>query len=97
MQIQVNYEEVKQQGQYLNNQANQYDELIQSIYSRMHEIQSVWQGKDAQMFIEKAEAFHPQLQKMAQVIESYAMTLMKSADLYETIEQDRMAMASQLA
>ena len=97
MQIQVNYEEVYQQGQYLNTQASRYNELIVKIYSRMHEIQDVWSGKDSMMFIEKAEAFHPQLQQMVQVLESYASVLMKSASMYETIEQDRIMQASQLA
>lgn len=97
MQIKVNYEEVYQGSLTLKQKATQYDEVIQRIYMRMHELQGVWQGSDNQVFIDKLEQFKPQLNRMTQIIEQYANYLQKSANTYQSIQQDRIMKARNLA
>lgn len=89
--------EVSSTGVYLKNKANTYDQTIQKIYARMHEMQAIWQGKDNQAFIRQMEGFQPQLKKMTQVIEQYAAYLQHSASQYEQLQQERASAASHLA
>lgn len=97
MQIRVDYEQVHQSASMIKQKAAQYDETIQKIYSRMHQMQSVWQGSDNQAFIDKLEQFKPQLNRMTEIIEQYALYLQKSADNYQALLQDRIMKAKNLA
>lgn len=97
MQLKVNYEEVYQGAIALKQKAIQYDETIQKIYTRMYEMQSVWQGSDNQAFINKLEHFKPQLKRMTQIIEEYSQYLNASAKNYQSLQQDRIAKARTLA
>lgn len=96
MQIKVNYDEVYQGSLNIKQKAMQYDDIIQSIYARMHEMQSVWQGSDNQAFIQQLENFKPQLKRMTQIMEEYANYLAKSANSYKEIQNDRIAKARSL-
>ena len=97
MQIRVDYEQVHQSASMIKQKAAQYDETIQKIYSRMYQMQSVWQGSDNQAFIDKLEQFKPQLNRMTEIIEQYALYLQKSADNYQALLQDRIMKAKNLA
>lgn len=96
MRIKVNYEDVMQGANYLQNKANSYQICINSMYGKMHEMQVIWQGQDHLAFIEKLDQFEPQLKKMTQVIEAYAAYLKKSASLYQQLQQDRISKARNL-
>ena len=63
----------------------------------MYQMQSVWQGSDNQAFIDKLEQFKPQLNRMTEIIEQYALYLQKSADNYQALLQDRIMKAKNLA
>ena len=97
MQIRVDYEQVHQSAFMIKQKSAQYDETIQKIYSRMYQMQSVWQGRDNQAFIDKLEQFKPQLNRMTEIIEQYALYLQKSADNYQALLQDRIMKAKNLA
>lgn len=93
MQINVNYEEVYQQAQYLQNKANEYEQIMNTLNSRMHEMQSIWQGADNLAFVSKFDEFYPKLNQMKEIIREYALYLKKSASMYEQLQQDRIAQA----
>lgn len=95
--IQVDMASVANTGMILKNKAFEYDQAIQKIYMRMHEMQSFWQGKDNQAFINQLEGFQPQLKKMTHVIEQYGNYLQSSASQYEQLQQERANAASRLA
>lgn len=96
MQIKVNYEDVYQGSLDLKQKANSYQETITSMYAKMHQMQSVWQGSDNQAFINQLDNFKPQLDKMTEIIEQYASYLSSSAQSYRQIQNDRIAKARSL-
>lgn len=97
MRIQVNYEEVLQASNVLSQKGNQYEEIVNRIYSRMHEMQSIWQGSDNQAFISQLESFQPKLKEVKTVIDSYSTFLSASARQYQQLQQDRIQQARRLA
>lgn len=97
MRITVNYEELAQGAGYLHQQSEEYHQMVHQIYSRMQQMQGIWQGSDHQAFISQLEQFRPQLEKLRDVIEAYSQYLFKSASLYQQVQQDRIAKARSLA
>ena len=97
MQIKVDYDQVHQSALNIKQKAMQYEETIQKIYGRMHQMQSIWQGADNQAFIDKLEQFRPQLERMRDIIEQYGLYLQKSAENYQALQQDRIMKARTLA
>ena len=97
MKIMVNYEEVAQGASYLQQKSNDYQQMIEQIYARMHQMESIWQGSDHQAFISQLEQFRPQLQKLTGIIQEYSKYLYKSAAFYQQVQQDRVAKARTLA
>lgn len=93
MQINVNIEQVFQEGNILNQKAENYDQIIKNMTSRMHEMQSIWQGEDNQMFIEKFDELVPKLNLMTEVIQEASRYLHACANQYEQLQQDRIAKA----
>ncbi len=96
MQISVNYQELAQSANYLHQKSNDYQQLLNQIYARMQQMQSVWQGGDHQAFVNQLEQFRPQLQKMVPIIEEYARFLLYCANEYQRLQQDRIARARNL-
>ncbi|MDO4466324.1 MAG: WXG100 family type VII secretion target [Bacillota bacterium] len=97
MRIQVNYEEVLLASNVLVQKGNQYEEIVNRIYARMHEMQAVWQGSDNQAFISQLESFQPKLKEVKSVIDSYANFLSASAKQYQALQQERIQQARRLA
>lgn len=96
MQINVNIEQVYQEGNTLCQKAESYDQIIKNMTSRMHEMQGIWQGEDNQMFIEKFDELVPKLNQMTQVIEEAGNYLNACANQYEQLQNDRIAKAKLL-
>ena len=96
MQINVNIQEVFQEGNTLNQKAESYDQIIKNMTNRMHEMQAIWQGEDNQMFIEKFDELVPKLNQMTQVIQEAGQYLNSCASQYESLQQDRIAKAKLL-
>ena len=46
MKIKVEIQEVYQSAMYLKQKAETYDQMIIQMNQMMHQMQSVWQGKD---------------------------------------------------
>lgn len=97
MKITVNYEEVAQMATCLQQKSEEYQQLVNQIYTRMQQMQGIWQGSDHQAFITQLEQFRPQLLKLKEVIEAYSSYLHRSASLYRQVQQDRIAKARMLA
>lgn len=97
MQIIINPQEVYSVSGYMKQKAEEYNQIIMKLQSQMHQMQSVWRGKDNQAFIDKLDAFGPQLKKITAVIEQYANYLNKSAAQYEQLQQERANAARTLA
>ena len=93
MKIKVEIQEVYQSAMYLKQKAETYDQMIIQMNQMMHQMQSVWQGKDNEAFIAKVEAFQPQLKRMTSIIEQYSSSAMQ----YEQLQQERAMAAGRLA
>lgn len=96
MKISVDYSEVYQSSIYVKNKAEDYHDLIQNLYKKVEQMQSVWQGVDHMAFQSQLEEFRPSLNEMYQVILEYSSVLRDTASVYEQLQQDRVAMAKQL-
>lgn len=96
MKISVDYSEVYQASIYVKNKAEDYHDLIQNLYKKVEQMQSVWQGVDHLAFQSQLEEFRPSLNEMYQVILDYSLVLKDTANVYEQLQQDRVAMAKQL-
>ena len=97
MKIKVEIQEVYQSAMYLKQKAETYDQMIIQMNQMMHQMQSVWQGKDNEAFIAKVEAFQPQLKRMTSIIEQYSAFIRSSAMQYEQLQQERAMAAERLA
>lgn len=93
MKINVNIQMVYQEAVVLKQKAESYDRIIKTMSARMHEMQNIWIGEDNQAFIQKFDELVPQLNKMTQVIEEASNYLQKSANAYQTLQEDRVAKA----
>ncbi len=97
MQIKIQMSDVYQASNYLSQKAQEYENELQKINTTVHELQSVWQGTDNQSYIQKMDAFQPQLRKIISIINAYAKYLNTSASRYEQLQQERSMSANRLA
>lgn len=93
MQIQVNMNEVRMSGQRLRQKSGQYENLINQLYAKVQQIDSIWQGSDSAAFLEQIQAFRPALNELKNVQDSYASMLEQSASAYESLQNQRAASA----
>ena len=93
MKISVDYSEVYQASVYVKNKADSYNDLIQNLYKKVEQMQSIWQGADHLAFQNQLEEFRPSLNEMYQVIQEYSNVLKQTASVYEQLQQDRVAQA----
>ena len=93
MKISVDYSEVYQASVYVKNKADSYNDLIQNLYKKVEQMQSIWQGVDHLAFQNQLEEFRPSLNEMYQVILEYSNVLKQTASVYEQLQQDRVAQA----
>lgn len=96
MKIQVDYSEVYQASIYVKKKAEDYYDLIQNLYKRVEQMQSIWQGADHLTFQNQLETFRPSLNEMHEVILEYSQVLKNTAAIYEQLQQDRVAQAKLL-
>lgn len=89
MKISVDYSEVYQASVYVKNKADSYNDLIQNLYKKVEQMQSIWQGVDHLAFQNQLEEFRPSLNEMYQVIQEYSNVLKQTASVYEQLQQDR--------
>ena len=61
MKISVDYSEVYQASVYVKNKADSYNDLIQNLYKKVEQMQSIWQGVDHLAFQNQLEEFRPSL------------------------------------
>lgn len=78
------------------NKADSYNDLIQNLYKRVEQMQSIWQGVDHLAFQNQLEEFRPSLNEMYQVILEYSNVLKQTASVYEKLQQDRVQQAKLL-
>ena len=81
---------------YVKNKADSYNDLIQNLYKRVEQMQSIWQGVDHLAFQNQLEEFRPSLNEMYQVILEYSNVLKQTASVYEKLQQDRVQQAKLL-
>lgn len=96
MKIQVDYSEVYQASVYVKKKAEDYYDLIQNLYKRVEQMQSIWQGADHLAFQNQLETFRSSLNEMHEVILEYSQVLKNTAAIYEQLQQDRVAQAKLL-
>ena len=87
---------VYQASVYVKNKADSYNDLIQNLYKRVEQMQSIWQGVDHLAFQNQLEEFRPSLNEMYQVILEYSNVLKQTASVYEKLQQDRVQQAKLL-
>ena len=81
MKISVDYSEVYQASVYVKNKADSYNDLIQNLYKKVEQMQSIWQGVDHLAFQNQLEEFRPSLNEMYQVILEYSNVLKQTASV----------------
>lgn len=54
MKISVDYSEVYQASVYVKNKADSYNDLIQNLYKKVEQMQSIWQGGGSFSFSKSA-------------------------------------------
>lgn len=96
MRIQVDFNEVRNAGSKLKNHSASYEEVVNRIFMRIHEIDTAWQGSDSQAFSAQLDSFRPALNEMKQVVDSYSTMLHQSADAYMNLQSNRAANARML-
>ena len=75
MKISVDYSEVYQASVYVKNKADSYNDLIQNLYKKVEQMQSIWQGVDHLAFQNQLEEFRPSLNEMYQALNGQSITL----------------------
>ncbi len=96
MKISVDCNEVYQGSVYLKQKGNDYGDLIKNLYDRIEQMQSVWKGVDHQQYQSQLEQFRPELMNLQEIILEYAKCLKQTANIYEQLQQDRVAQAKNL-
>lgn len=97
MKISVNYDELWQQSVLLKNRKEEYQGIIETMNSLIHEMFSIWQGDDQLTFVSKFDELYPRLHQLTQLMEEYANVLQKSALMYQQLQEQRIAQARLLA
>lgn len=96
MRIQADYNEIRATGTNLQRQSQEYESLMGQMIARMNELQSVWQGSDAQAFLTQLEALRPKMLKLKTAIDTYGNLLIADASAYEQHQANRTANARML-
>lgn len=81
----------------IENAAKDYESLYNSLYGKTDALASTWQGEDNKAFVNRIADFKPDLQKMKQLMDSYADFLRKAAKSYRDTQDAVTSQARGLA
>lgn len=81
----------------IENQAADYEQIFNQLFSEVGALGSAWQGKDNQAYVQQIEGFRDDLQQMAQLMRDYAEFLKTSAKTYRDTQESVASGAKSLA
>lgn len=81
----------------IENQAADYEQIFNQLFSEVNALGSAWQGKDNQVYVQQIEGFRDDLQQMAQLMRDYAEFLKTSAKTYRDTQESVANSAKTLA
>lgn len=96
MHIQANYDHILQEGQNLQQQAQDCRSRIRQLAATMEQTAEIWQGEDCQTFLSQARCLQPHLIRLTEIMSQYGDTLIRTAQTYRQLQQDRAAQAARL-
>lgn len=96
MQIKIQPEQVGINGQQIQTKANEFQDLTQQISTKVHQLTSVWQGKDNLAFVSSLEQYQPQLKQLYTIMDAYGRFLVTSAARYQALQDERVQAAGRL-
>lgn len=94
--IEVTPQELISAAQSIEGLAADYKTLYSQLYQKTDSMASSWQYKDNQAYINQINGFKDDLEKMKNLMDTYAQFLRKSADAYQKTQDEITNRAKQL-
>lgn len=92
--IRVDYDNARRQAQKLQAAADECDEIIRKLKTRMGQLPNYWEGESAEVFINSVQARIREIQSMKGKIEAVAVHIRRVADELEKKEKELAAVAA---
>ena len=80
----------------LQQQAQDCQSRIRQLAATMEQTAKIWQGEDCQTFLSQARSLQPHLIRLTEIMSQYGDTLIRTAQTYRQLQQDRAAQAARL-
>jgi WXG100 family type VII secretion target len=84
-------------SQKINEQANDYEQQYNKLFSEVDGMAQAWTGVDNQAFVSQIKGFMDDFQKMTALMRQYADFLKNSASTYRQTQSDIISKAKTLA
>ncbi|MDR1464445.1 MAG: WXG100 family type VII secretion target [Oscillospiraceae bacterium] len=94
--IVVDPAKLEQSAQKVEQQAQDYTQLYQQLYTEVDSMGSAWQGKDNQAYVTQIKGFEDDFQGMVAQLKQYAEFLRQSAKAYRSTQENVESGAHQL-
>ena len=95
-QILVTPEQLESAAQRISGLADEYKGKYDSLYEKIEELASTWQGADSRKFAEQTAGFRDDFQKMFTLMMDYVDYLKKTAAAYRNPQDTAVREASKL-
>ena len=87
MNLNINYQETRNTGTSVLNQAGEFKTLLENIKAINNELKDYWQGADATKYSGAVDEQAQYMQKLADTVEEIGGFLIKVGDAYEQAMQ----------
>lgn len=96
MDIVVDFSKLKNLGNQIQDLAADYATEINKIYSEVENIGTKWEGADKDAFVAKAREYEQDIRNLGNVVKSYGVFEVNSANKYEQTQNRIQSAASSL-
>ncbi len=96
MRIRADYNEIERTGNAVKSRSAEYESQMNQMVARMNELQSVWQGTDAQAFVTQLNGLRPKMMQLKDAMDKYGELLVRDAAAYKSLQANRAASARSL-
>lgn len=96
MDIVVDFNKLKSLGNEIQDLAANYSTEIGKIYSEVENIGTKWEGADKDAFVAKAREYETEIRNLGNVVKSYGVFEVQSANKYEQTQSQVQSAASGL-
>lgn len=85
--VMLSYDGLKTQAKQIENQKQQFDELIKRVLNTMQQLNSVWDDEAARDFTQKVQAMKPTFDKFGGALTGLAEHMKQVSDKYEELSR----------